>query len=416
MAVVLEDDASSTTFLSLVAELHFAELDASACEAAILSLLVKLEESARSAPEAWRSPFAHDGFCANTLLATCPAVFWRRLTRRFKSSERIGTAIGAISSLLAEEDLLDIAVPETVRIELSPEVSLTLQEGEYSTGGVGRFVYAAATALATLLVQSQAPSTRPRALPPREDDSIAAATTAAGTDKPASASSARPHSVQGLRVLELGCGLGLVGLAAARCGAASVLLTDHSDSSVRCAAANAALNGLEVIGQVRSASLDWNDFATAEGARKACEAAGLGVKVHAGGSEGGGEERWWPDVIVCADCCYMDGMGPPLLRTLSHILASSAPSARAYIINGWPNKGLAHFETLVGARAELAEHEARALAAGELSAAPRRYLDPLQIDEIAVPATRLRLLAVERLTGFAEHAHHLYAFSSSAAA
>ena len=83
----------------------------------------------------------------------------------------------------------------------------------YASGGVGRFVYAAARALATKL-----------AAPP--DVRVAAL------------------DVSGRRVLELGCGVGLVGLVAARCGAASVLMTDHADASVQQAASNAALAGL----------------------------------------------------------------------------------------------------------------------------------------------------------------------------
>ena len=142
-------------------------------------------------------------------------------------------------------------------------ISVSLQEGSYATGGIGRHLYAAATALSTVLVERSAPC-----IP----------------------------SLQGLRVLELGCGLGLVGLTAARLGAASVIMTDHAEASVQCAAANAALNGFSKHDGVRSALLDWNDFSTAEGGRAACLRAGIGA--------GNAEEQWWPNLIVAADVCY----------------------------------------------------------------------------------------------------------------
>jgi len=57
----------------------------------------------------------------------------------------------------------------------------------------------------------------------------------------AQALAARP--LAGRRVLELGCGLGLVGVTAARAGA-SVLVVDRSPEAVTFAAANAARNGV----------------------------------------------------------------------------------------------------------------------------------------------------------------------------
>src|SRR4030095_6589504 len=51
------------------------------------------------------------------------------------------------------------------------------------------------------------------------------------------------QALAGRRVLELGCGLGLVGVAAALAGA-RVLSADRSREAVACAAATAARNGL----------------------------------------------------------------------------------------------------------------------------------------------------------------------------
>ena len=69
------------------------------------------------------------------------------------------------------------------------------------------------------------------------------------------------RDLSGLRVLELGCGLGLPAVAAARAGA-SVLATDLCPEAVVYAAHNLALNGLE--GDVAAA--DWRDVPGLDGA------------------------------------------------------------------------------------------------------------------------------------------------------
>ncbi|MEA2457922.1 MAG: hypothetical protein QOC95_894 [Thermoleophilaceae bacterium] len=60
------------------------------------------------------------------------------------------------------------------------------------------------------------------------------------------------RSLRGARTLELGCGLGLVSIAAAQAGA-RVLATDWSAEAMRFTADNAALNDV----QVRTAIVDW---------------------------------------------------------------------------------------------------------------------------------------------------------------
>ncbi len=60
------------------------------------------------------------------------------------------------------------------------------------------------------------------------------------------------RSLRGARTLELGCGLGLVSIAAAQAGA-RVLATDWSAEAMRFTADNAALNGVDV----RTAIVDW---------------------------------------------------------------------------------------------------------------------------------------------------------------
>jgi predicted nicotinamide N-methyase len=61
------------------------------------------------------------------------------------------------------------------------------------------------------------------------------------------------RSLRGARTLELGCGLGLVSIAAARAGA-RVLATDWSAGAIRFTTDNAALNDVEVT----TAVVDWS--------------------------------------------------------------------------------------------------------------------------------------------------------------
>jgi len=61
-----------------------------------------------------------------------------------------------------------------------------------------------------------------------------------------------PARVRGMRVLELGCGLGVPSLAAARAGA-TVLATDRCVEALELLERNARLNGLEL----ETATVDW---------------------------------------------------------------------------------------------------------------------------------------------------------------
>jgi predicted nicotinamide N-methyase len=64
--------------------------------------------------------------------------------------------------------------------------------------------------------------------------------------------------VGGLRVVELGCGLGVPSLVAAACGA-DVTATDWAEDAIELLRANAARNGLGLVAEVRDWRLPWSD-------------------------------------------------------------------------------------------------------------------------------------------------------------
>jgi len=69
--------------------------------------------------------------------------------------------------------------------------------------------------------------------------------------------------VHGKRVLELGCGLGVIGLACARLSASRVLLTDYDPDLLEACAESAKLNELDTV--VSTARLDWNEVVGGNG-------------------------------------------------------------------------------------------------------------------------------------------------------
>ena len=81
----------------------------------------------------------------------------------------------------------------------------------------------------------------------------------------------------GVRVLEIGCGLGLVGIAAAKRGA-DAILTDISETALLAAQRNASLNAVAV----RTQRLDWSE----------------------GAFVSTGDPAWKPDLILGADVLY----------------------------------------------------------------------------------------------------------------
>ena len=96
--------------------------------------------------------------------------------------------------------------------------------------------------------------------------------------------------IAGRRVIELGCGLGAPGLAAARAGG-DVVMTDGEDEALALAAANAAANGLVV----DVARLRWGEVPAAWRGRF--------------------------DVVLGADVTYDPRERSPLLATIEALLA-----------------------------------------------------------------------------------------------
>jgi predicted nicotinamide N-methyase len=124
------------------------------------------------------------------------------------------------------------------------------------------------------------------------------------------------RGVSGLRILELGCGLGVTGLAAAGLGA-EVTATDWSPAALKLLTENAARNGVGL--DVRR--LDW--FAAVDGPLFADP----GPPPPADG---------WP-LVVAADVLYEARNRDPLLATLDRVVA---PDGEAWIADpGRPPAG-----------------------------------------------------------------------------
>jgi predicted nicotinamide N-methyase len=119
---------------------------------------------------------------------------------------------------------------------------------------------------------------------------------------------ARPELVRGKRVLELGSGTGLCGLAVALLGARQVVLTDYNDPAMELLADNVALNGVQERCLCRK--LTWGDRESA----------------HALAADAGGPF----DLVIGTDVVYEPACIRPLLSSAAHLLR---PDGLFYLAN-----------------------------------------------------------------------------------
>jgi predicted nicotinamide N-methyase len=111
------------------------------------------------------------------------------------------------------------------------------------------------------------------------------------------------EELRGLRVVELGCGLALPSIAAARAGA-SVLATDVSREALALAKRNAQANGV----RIETAALDWADRGAAAGRPPSIEPLARGDSF---------------DLVLAADVLYER----PAVAALLDLLPRLAPEA-----------------------------------------------------------------------------------------
>ena len=199
---------------------------------------------------------------------------------------------------------------------------LVLVEADYNTSGTGRCVWHAAEKLSDLMCGAGGGDEAARLLAP---------------------------DVVGRRVLEMGCGIGLVGMVAARLGAAEVLMSDADfrPQLLEAADANAAKNGL---GNARAVGLDWKawEAAIVADAAGSTDRQVRSLAERIGLLDGDGRA---PPVIVAADCVFgeVPGLSKALYATLDRLLDLGGPDARAYVMVGYPEHriGIDDWERLV---------------------------------------------------------------------
>jgi predicted nicotinamide N-methyase len=121
----------------------------------------------------------------------------------------------------------------------------------------------------------------------------------------------------GLRVVELGCGLAVPSIAAARAGA-SVLATDVSPEALALAKRNARANGV----RIETAAVDWATPSAAADMATPSAAADPGAAVGRGqGAAPAGElaARGRFDLVLAADVLYERAAVAPLLSLLPRL-------------------------------------------------------------------------------------------------
>lgn len=125
--------------------------------------------------------------------------------------------------------------------------------------------------------------------------------------------------VKGKRVLEIGCGLGLAGLACARAGTSSTVCSDMDATVLGTVLESASLNGLQ---QVSTLQLDWSQLPPSAGELL--------------GALGGSAETFFPfDLVVGADVVYEEGHAASLLQAAERLLSEGC-AGEVLLVMGSP--------------------------------------------------------------------------------
>ena len=128
-----------------------------------------------------------------------------------------------------------------------------------------------------------------------------------------------PELVRGRRVLDLGAGSGVVAIAAARAGAASVTAADFDPAAARAIRRNAAANGVSV---------------TVTVAADAGPPAGTNGAAHADDASRAGDATRRYDVVLAGDAFY----APSVARRMTTLLRERAAHG-ARVLVGDPGRG-----------------------------------------------------------------------------
>lgn len=131
----------------------------------------------------------------------------------------------------------------------------------------------------------------------------------------------RPALVQGLRVCEVGAGLGMAGLAAALAGAREVVLMDREPLGLHCALMTAAAWGLR---DLQPSNVVQPSLPRLQQLQPAdtCGLGGTPGRVVArlvDWNEPSSEERY--DVVLCCDVLYEEGSVEPVAELVQQLLA-----------------------------------------------------------------------------------------------
>jgi predicted nicotinamide N-methyase len=236
--------------------------------------------------------------------------------------------------------------------------SITIREVSNSGLGTGTNIWDGAIALAKFLEFYDRDDDEDQR---GEPDNFATTSHRTDTDAQSGAVRDLTYSVRGKRVLELGAGTGLVGIAAhVAFGAREVILTDleYSLDNLR---ENLSANACRALKSVDSAYadvdattstqpsmidarvLDWFDLETCDEALQLSRPVPITAAAPAATDTAGsttdtrqGRPRtrtaWIPEVILAADVVWVESLVRPLVQTLHHVVCTKAPLSQLPLI------------------------------------------------------------------------------------